>query len=152
MLITTYLELSTHTHTHILSPISIITIIKYMQNSRFIREYQADPRAFYHHGYPTQRLLHALQKRFQKLHKRCVEARGQRASALASRVHVVGRAEVRQVRAVGSHAEKTFTVTLQISHRLVDVHTHFHAFDQSDTPAIKPTIEWESEGRERRFV
>lgn len=51
---------------------------------------------------------------------------------------MVGRAEVRQVRAVGSHAEKTFTVTLQISHRLVDVHTHFHAFDQSDTPAIKP--------------
>lgn len=68
---------------HTLSPISIITIIKYMQNSRFIREYREDRldhRAFYHHGYPTQRLLHALQKRFQKLHKRCVEARGQRAS------------------------------------------------------------------------
>lgn len=28
----------------------------------------------------TRRVLHALQKRFQKLHKRCVEARGQRAS------------------------------------------------------------------------
>lgn len=68
---------------HTLSPISIITIIKYMQNSRFIREYREDRldhRAFYHHGYPTQRLLYALQKRFQKLHKRCVEARGQRAS------------------------------------------------------------------------